>query len=547
MQTSNFPDPGALNVYSLISNYGWCDRMTVGGYSNTGNYPMFHSNNRGVDWENIGPSPTGTVYSLAQEASTLGTKYAAIRDDNNSSNNGLFRHDNTNGWQLRCCGGEDVRAVIQNTGTVLCGISGTDKGIYRSTNMGDNFTQIYNNADIYCFCAQQNTFWAGGSYTSGAGIILKSSGFPFDNWTELGYVEGTVIGLAVTDSGNVFAATHQGKIYRSINNGSFDVCRTDVNWDILKIPIVATGNGYIYYGDYQNGIYYSTDNGDTWQEYNTGLPTPYHIIDLAIDPCDKNFLYTAIGGSLSNFIYYREDFVISTTSDPPEGGSTSGGGTYSYNQTATVTATSNPNYIFDNWTENGTIVSSDSIYTFTVTTDHTLVANFSTDTTSYEIQIIENPDEGGNTTGGGTYLNGDTATVVATPFTNWEFLNWTENDTVVYNFPSYSFTVTQDRTLTANFHFIESIQESVAVNNFRISPNPTKGSTKISGTFLERVCFKIDLIDSRGMLINAIPYNVTGPANFEENIDLSSLSPGIYIIRLTTEKEVISVRVELLK
>jgi hypothetical protein len=90
MPTSDFPTPGAINVYCIGLNYGWCDRVGVGGYSNTGNYPMFHSNDRGNTWENLGPTPIGTVYSLAQEASTLGTKYAAIRDDFNATNNSMI-------------------------------------------------------------------------------------------------------------------------------------------------------------------------------------------------------------------------------------------------------------------------------------------------------------------------------------------------------------------------------------------------------------------------------------------------------------------------
>jgi len=376
MPTSDFPTPGAINVYCFGSNYGWCDRITVGGYSNTGNYPVFHSNDRGNTWENLGPTPIGTVYSLAQEASTLGTKYAAIRDDFNSANNGLFRRTNTYGWELRACGGSDIRAVIQNTGTVLGGVIGTGRGIYRSTNMGDLFTQIYSGADVYCFWAQSNTFWAGGSYPSGTGVILQSTGFPFDTWTEIGTVDGYVIGLTVTDNGNIFAATHQGKIFRSISGGSFELCRTGINWDVLKIPIVATGNGSVFYGDYQTGVYYSSDNGTTWIEYNEGLTLPAHIIDLAIDPCDKNFVYMALGGSLSNHIYYREDFVISTSSNPTGGGTTSGGGTYSYNQTATVIAIPSADWDFVNWTENGNIVWTLPSYSFTVMQSRDLTANF---------------------------------------------------------------------------------------------------------------------------------------------------------------------------
>ncbi|MBQ6101441.1 MAG: hypothetical protein IJL04_04005, partial [Bacteroidales bacterium] len=60
-------------------------------------------------------------------------------------------------------------------------------------------------------------------------------------------------------------------------------------------------------------------------------------------------------------------------------------GTYYQGDVCNVTATANEGYSFVNWTENGTVVSTDASYTFTVTSDHELVANFvevATQTTS---------------------------------------------------------------------------------------------------------------------------------------------------------------------
>lgn len=58
---------------------------------------------------------------------------------------------------------------------------------------------------------------------------------------------------------------------------------------------------------------------------------------------------------------------------------------------------------------------------------------------------------GGNTTGDGTYDNGETATVTATPNEGYIFKGWYENGELVSADASYSFTVTSDRTLTAKF------------------------------------------------------------------------------------------------
>jgi len=68
---------------------------------------------------------------------------------------------------------------------------------------------------------------------------------------------------------------------------------------------------------------------------------------------------------------------ISTSSNPPEAGTTDGRGTYHYGSQATVSAAHATGYTFTNWTENDIEVSTIADYTFTVIGDRTLVAHFS--------------------------------------------------------------------------------------------------------------------------------------------------------------------------
>ncbi|GAB1404484.1 hypothetical protein MASR1M74_16630 [Lentimicrobium sp.] len=95
------------------------------------------------------------------------------------------------------------------------------------------------------------------------------------------------------------------------------------------------------------------------------------------------------------------------------------------------------------------MVSTDSEYTFTVTSDRTLVANFETQT--FTIIATASPVEGGTVTGAGNYTYNQTATLIATPAVGYEFVNWTENGDVVSTDSEYTFTVTSNRTLVANF------------------------------------------------------------------------------------------------
>ena len=71
-----------------------------------------------------------------------------------------------------------------------------------------------------------------------------------------------------------------------------------------------------------------------------------------------------------------QTFIIKVTANPLEGGLVSGGGIYEAGDECTITATANEGYVFVNWTENGEAVSEESAYTFIVTEDRDLVANF---------------------------------------------------------------------------------------------------------------------------------------------------------------------------
>ena len=69
----------------------------------------------------------------------------------------------------------------------------------------------------------------------------------------------------------------------------------------------------------------------------------------------------------------------------------------------------------------------------------------------WEITATANPAEGGTVSGGGTYEQGTTCTLAATPSEGYEFINWKENNTVVSEEATYSFTVEGNRTLVAYF------------------------------------------------------------------------------------------------
>ena len=100
-------------------------------------------------------------------------------------------------------------------------------------------------------------------------------------------------------------------------------------------------------------------------------------------------------------------FEITVSVNLPEGGSTTGGGHFAEGDTCTVTATANEGYVFVNWTENDNPIDTNSVYSFVVSNDRELVANFSEEgAVLYTVITKAEPEVGGIVTGGGIYEEG---------------------------------------------------------------------------------------------------------------------------------------------
>jgi hypothetical protein len=177
------------------------------------------------------------------------------------------------------------------------------------------------------------------------------------------------------------------------------------------------------------------------------------------------------------------NYNVTTSSNPVAGGTTTGAGTYASGASVTVTATANGGFAFTNWTENGTPVSTNSTYTFTISANRNLVANFTQSTTNYNVTTSSNPVAGGTTTGAGTYASGASVTVTATANAGYTFVDWTENGNQVSTNASYNFTLSADRNLVANFDLLSSIVENGIIADVKIYPNPSSGIVTIDASF----------------------------------------------------------------
>ena len=139
-----------------------------------------------------------------------------------------------------------------------------------------------------------------------------------------------------------------------------------------------------------------------------------------------------------------------------ENGTVTGAGEYEEGTTATITATPAEGYQFVNWTKGEEVVSTENPYSFVVTVDIALVANFELiPPTKYNVSVTA---ENGTVEGAGEYEEGTTATLTATPAEGYEFVNWTVGEEVVSTENPYTFTVTADIALVANFELIPVVE-----------------------------------------------------------------------------------------
>ncbi len=168
---------------------------------------------------------------------------------------------------------------------------------------------------------------------------------------------------------------------------------------------------------------------------------------------------------------------VTLSVNPLIGGTTAGGGTFAQGSTVTVTATPNTGYTFQNWTQNGTVVSTSPSYQFAIAGNSALVANFiAIPAGKFAVVLSSSPAAGGITSGSGSFNTGSTVIVTATPNSGYTFVNWTQNGNIVSTSSSYQFALTSNTTLVANFKALGTSQFAVILSSNPIIGGTTNGS-----------------------------------------------------------------------
>jgi photosystem II stability/assembly factor-like uncharacterized protein len=369
-------------------------------------------------------------------------------------------------------------------------------------------------------------------------IILVISSFNSNaQWAiTTGPVEANVTSLAGNDTvlmaGCSSASTNVGG-HRTLDNGN--------NWSVTGVNLVSkfsalaidSSNGYVYAGG-QNALYISTDKGASFVNINNGL-SPYTVHDIIIDGTN---LYASAQG-----IYYSSNGGLNWSLISPV---ISSNKMDKSGSTILVSTLTSGIYLSNN---NGSSWTNITTGLPTTINDVKIIGNTYYAATANGIYISTNNGASwalafltsgsecfhqiGSTlfvgrSGGGVYYStngGSMWTSANTGLTNLTVYSLTSNSTYLFAGTSgYVFR----RPLT-DFGITTGISEqNTSVVNINIAPNPTTGIFNIT--------------QSEAKEIEIVVYNTIGEKVFNSatsdktsTLNLSQLSKGLYIIKLTDE------------
>ena len=259
--------------------------------------------------------------------------------------------------------------------------------------------------------------------------------------TEKNSFTGSTDWVVVTEADKVFS----GEVTMTANAWTFITFTTPFIYDgASNVVLVADDNtgGYTNSPHMKCHVFDATsqairayrDNDD----YDPYAPTSYTGAVLAV----KNQIM------ITKEPIPSEQFNITVSANPTNGGTVSGGGEYGLGEACTINADPAEGFTFINWTQNNEVVSTEAAYTFVVNNDRDMVANF---VGSLHVSASVSPADAGSVEGVGEYAYGQTCTLTATPAEGYNFLNWTIDGIVVSTSAYYSFEVESDVNLVAHF------------------------------------------------------------------------------------------------
>lgn len=180
-------------------------------------------------------------------------------------------------WVQRLNGISMWSLAVDLQGNLYAGTSGTIKSIYKSTNGGENWVEVFSGGAaniIYIACDSNNNVYA--SYGSSGVLKSTNSGL---NWTVIpptNFNSNTVNSVKCGKNNYVYVGTTLGGIYISTDGGATFPYNFLSGSNIVSIYIDKYNSDIVYAGASagtgNNGVYRSSNAGMNWSELmNSGV------------------------------------------------------------------------------------------------------------------------------------------------------------------------------------------------------------------------------------------------------------------------------------
>jgi uncharacterized repeat protein (TIGR02543 family) len=266
--------------------------------------------------------------------------------------------------------------------------------------------------------------------------------------------------------------TYTGRIKTMVKDLMNNSLQTDYVWTFTTIPQVISSSLPIAGGTTTGTGTFNQGSSVTLTAIpNAGYSFLNWTENGTIVSTSSSYQLTMAGNKalVANFTL---NLVVTLSSSPSVGGTTTGAGSFTPGSSVTLTATPNTDYTFVNWTEGTNIVSTNATYTSPLNASRTLVANFAlTASNTFTLNAIANNGTVIKNPVLAVYNNGATVQLTATPNSGYTFVSWSGDATGSVN--PITVTMTANKNITANFILTGSgFTLNVVANNGSVLKNP---------------------------------------------------------------------------
>jgi uncharacterized repeat protein (TIGR02543 family) len=269
----------------------------------------------------------------------------------------------------------------------------------------------------------------------------------------------------------------------------------------------------------------------------TAIANSGYAFDHWNDGSTTNPRTVTVNNNMSFTAYFNSDqYTITVNANPTAGGTVTGGGSYPYGATVTLTATANSGYSFLRWNDGNT----SNVRTITVTGNATYTALFmAAGGETYVLTVTSGNPILGQVTGGGIYPAGAPAEIRAIPASYATFLRWNDGNT------------DNPRTVIMNSD-LEFVAEFGAAQTYTItvlSSNEEMGQVFGGGTFVEGSTTEISALAYEGYMFtgwndgntdNPRTITVTGNATYTAQFAESSTTTYTLTLICNTSEGTVS-------